>query len=412
MKRLTEKYFTRVNTFETQILSKPDDNLEVIVVIPVYDEPNVVKTLTSLMQNEFSSFAVELIFVINSSENSTENIKNQNLESILDLKKNFKENKNNNLKIEIIHFPNLKQKKSGVGIARKIGMDEALRRFYVVNKPNGIIVSLDADTTVEKNYFTEIYKHFKNNNTQGANINFKHATSGKEFEENIYKAITVYELYLRYYTEALKFSGFPYFFHTIGSAFCCTAEIYAKQGGMVSNQSGEDFYFLQKIIPVSNYSEIKTTTVHPSPRTTDRVIFGTGVAVKQIIEMYNFDFPTYKLETFKILKEFFEQIDHFFSTTPPYSIQNKILSDFFKLNNFNVKIMEIKKNTNNLLSFRNRFFQWFNAFRVIKFLNLAHQSEYKKSGVIKESTKLLSLKEIDFENNTKELLNIYRKLQM
>ena len=41
----------------------------------------------------------------------------------------------------------------GVGLARKTGMDEAVRRFDIINNPEGVILSLDADCTVEHNYF-------------------------------------------------------------------------------------------------------------------------------------------------------------------------------------------------------------------------------------------------------------------
>ena len=35
----------------------------------------------------------------------------------------------------------------GVGLARKTGMDEAVRRFNAINNPEGIILNLDADCT-------------------------------------------------------------------------------------------------------------------------------------------------------------------------------------------------------------------------------------------------------------------------
>ena len=57
----------------------------------------------------------------------------------------------------------LAHKHAGVGWGRKIGMDLALKRFLQLNK-NGLIVGLDADTTVEKNYLNSIYTHFNNHN--------------------------------------------------------------------------------------------------------------------------------------------------------------------------------------------------------------------------------------------------------
>ncbi len=411
MSNFADKYFERVNTFEVEINTELNKNLQLIVVIPTFNEPDVVKTLQSLMQNNFSGFAVEIIFVINSSKNNNEKIKQQNLLSIQQLKKEFEKNTNPNLHQTILHFPDLTEKISGVGVARKIGMDTALSIFKKLDRPNGIIISLDADTQVEQNYFQEIFNHFSKNKTQAANISFEHPIAGTIYNTDIYKAITIYELYLRYYAEALKYCGFPYYYHTIGSAFCFTAKIYAQQGGMVVNKSGEDFYFLQKIIPVSNFSEIKTTKVYPSPRITDRVIFGTGVAVKQIIENYNFDFPVYNLNAFLILKYFFDKLEIIYTENTPYITDNKELKQFLTDNNFEQKIKEIKNNVSNYNTFKIRFFNWFSAFRIIKFLNF-YSTSHPKTSIIIQAQELLKKLNIKSENNTNLLLKTYRNLQM
>ena len=49
------------------------------------------------------------------------------------------------------------------GTARKAGMDEAVRRYNLLGKPQGIIVSLDADTLVDENYLVEIENYFRKN---------------------------------------------------------------------------------------------------------------------------------------------------------------------------------------------------------------------------------------------------------
>jgi hypothetical protein len=45
---------------------------------------------------------------------------------------------------------------------------------------------------------------------------------------------------------------------------------------MSRRQAGEDFYFIQKVAMQGRYGECRTTRVHPSPRPSDRVPFGTG----------------------------------------------------------------------------------------------------------------------------------------
>ena len=76
-------------------------------------------------------------------------------------------------------------------------------RFNLLDKPNGIIVSLDADTLVGKNYLVEIEKHFRENPKHvGATIAFQHQTDG--LEEKQLEGIQLYEKYLLYYKNALE----------------------------------------------------------------------------------------------------------------------------------------------------------------------------------------------------------------
>ncbi len=409
-----DKYFLRVRTSNKFVLAEPAKDLKISVVIPVLNEPNVAKTLKSILKNKFDGFSVEIIFVINSGENSSNNILEQNERSFVELKKEADKNKNRNIQIHIINIKNIPQRLAGAGMARKTGMDEALRRFSVLGSPKSIIVSLDADTIVETNYLQTIFDFYKNNyKICGANINFAHPIQGTEFPEDIYNAIIIYEIYLRYYVEALRFARFPYAFHTIGSAFSVRAENYAKQGGMVVNQSGEDFYFLQKIIPSCNYGEIKGTTVFPSPRTTDRVIFGTGIAVQQIIKNYHFDFPTYRFEIFRILKNFIQQIDLLFEENSFEELKiDDILRKFLLNNNIETRLDEIRANTKTIDNFKKRFFTWFNALKVLKFLNFAHSNMFSKNSVIMESQKLIKEYEgTNLPENNRDILLYFRNLQ-
>ena len=406
-----DKYFSRVKTYDSLIKQKPSVNLQISVVIPVYNEPEVVRTLQSLLKNTFSGFNIEIIFVINSAVDEEEKILLQNKKSITELNTEFKKNANLNIQMFILELTDLPTKNAGVGLARKIGMDEALRRFNFLNSPQSIIVSLDADTLVEENYLQAIYDFYSENpKICGANIKFEHPTEGEKFNDDIYKAIIIYEIYLHYYVQVLRYAKFPYSYHTIGSAFCVRAETYAKQGGMVVNKSGEDFYFLHKVIPSCKFGEIKNTTVYPSPRITDRVIFGTGVAIKQIIDN-NFVFTSYKLEAFLILKDFFEQIDSLFSekTIDELKIDN-LLREFLKQNNIDEKLKEVRANTSNNENFRNRFFFWFNALKVLRFLNFAHNEQFEKNDIVDEAKKLLQKLNVDFSNSNIDLLNIFRKM--
>lgn len=404
------KYFERVRTF-AKFEHPTADNPQIIVIIPIFNEHNILKTVEHLFTNKVN-FKVHLIFMINSAENTRKEIIIQNKKSEKQLLEYLHKNENENIKYSVINIENLPAKYHGAGLARKIAMDEALRIFDKFNNPDGIIVSLDADTLVESNYLQAIKQYFERNKVCGANIAFEHPSEGTEFSKEIYEAVSIYEIYLRYYVEALRISGFPYAYHTIGSAFCVKANTYAKTGGMVLNRSGEDFYFIQKLFSSCKYGEIKDTTVHPSPRITDRVIFGTGVAVNEIIKKYNFEYPTYKYEAFLELKNLFANLPLFYNNRFDFSntISNE-LKAYLTAENYKVRIKEIYDNTSNFSTFEKRFYQWFNALKVLKFLNYIHKEKYKKNSVTEEAKKLCKIcYKADLTSN-KKILYFLRKIQ-
>ena len=49
---------------------------------------------------------------------------------------------------------------------------------------------------------------------------------------------------------------------------------------------------------------------------------------------------------------------------------------FFDMTIFQQKIEEIQKNTKNLKAFENRFYRWFNAFQLMKYVHFARDHYY------------------------------------
>ena len=69
-------------------------------------------------------------------------------------------------------------------------MDEAVRRFNLVQNSKGIIISFDADSICDNNYLVEIENNYnKYPLANGCSIYFEHPLSGDDFPDNIYKAI-------------------------------------------------------------------------------------------------------------------------------------------------------------------------------------------------------------------------------
>jgi len=414
-----KNYLQKRSVFQSLIKTKIDVKPGLIVVIPCYNEPDIIKTLNSLENCEGTKKKIEVIIVINSSEITNNEVIDQNKKTKNEIKEWVCEVSTNHHTYHTILIENTPKKIAGAGYARKVGMDEAVRRFLLAEVENGIICSLDADSLVSPNYFIEIEKLFNENEScNGCSIYFEHATKGNEFTEEVYRRITEYELHIRYYKLALKHIGFPYYHYTVGSSFAVSANAYCKQGGMNKKQAGEDFYFLQKIMPIGNYYELNTTTVYPSSRPSDRVPFGTGPIINQYLEKPKKEFLTYNFEAFDPLKQLFADKNLFFKANSNkleniLSNHHPSMKAFLKKNHYKSAIETINKNTVQLKNFEKRFFNWFDGFKVIKYLNFAHENYYHKQPINKAvRNHFRETQNIDYKNlNTKEKLIIVRNLE-
>ncbi len=388
------KYLQKQNR-EVLIEPAPDDEVGISIVIPCFREPEIVQTLKSLVNCDLPSAKVEVIVLINHSEIAPDEIKEFNLKTKTEVENWISTNKNHKLNLFVVGPIELYKKWAGAGVARKSGMDEAIRRFNLLEKPDGIIVSLDADTLVSRNYLVEIENHFKNNQKHvGATISFQHQLKG--LEQKQFEGIQLYEQYLGYYKNALDFTGYPYSMFTVGSAFAVTAEAYVKRGGMNRRQAGEDFYFLQNLIQIGKVGEITSAKVYPSARLSDRVPFGTGPILQKWMKGEEDLTQTYNLQAFIDLKQFFNAKEKFFKIEEPefnhiISILPESINRFLKQDNFWNELNDLNNNCSSLKTFQNRFFQKFNAFKILKFLNFAHGHFYQKVNLKAQITKLKTI---------------------
>lgn len=170
-------------------------------------------------------------------------------------------------------------KQAGVGFARKLGMDLVLPRLNWAEDP--LLVCLDADTLVEADYLQVIAGHFRQSVEGGAVLPFRHQPAAGPVQQ---AAIDRYELFLRSYVYGLRLAGSPYAFNTVGSAMACRASAYMRCGGMNSRKAAEDFYFLQKLAKTGGVGLLSGTTVHPEPRVSARVPFGTGRSMARLLD--------------------------------------------------------------------------------------------------------------------------------
>ena len=396
-----------------------DFNPGIIVVIPAYNEPEITRSLYSLYQCAHPVCKTEVIVLVNWPEDISNEIKKQNLSIYNNLKEWCTYHSNPNLLFSVMLYPDMPSKYAGVGLARKTLMDEAVRKFNSVSAENGIIVSFDADSVCDTDFLQEIESHFyKYPEIDGCTIYFEHPTEGKDFPHVVYKAIILYELHLRYYVEAVRYTGYPNSFHTIGSCFAVRAGAYCRQGGMNRRKAGEDFYFLQKFFEIGSFNELNSTRVMPSPRPSYRVPFGTGAIIRQFEEGSKNIMLTYDLPGFEILKCFFGKVPYLYNMNnidANRMINNDspgILNHFLESSDFTSSLEEIKKHSGSLSAFEKRFFRWFNLFRILKFLNQA-KNTYPDKEVVYSALELIRKADYGYsgKDSAEALLWYYRRKQ-
>lgn len=406
-------YLQKQALYEPFFYQRVSRNLGIVVVIPAYKEEYLLLSLMSLKKCKLPLADVEVIVVINDSLLDTSKTKKLNQKIFEQATEWSEKNSQPRMRFRILYKGELPKKSGGVGLARKIGMDEACYRFAKAKVKKGIIVCFDADSKCEENYLVAIEDHFKKHKrTSACSIHFEHPIRGFDFKESIYEAIIAYELHLRYFINVQDWAGFPFAYQTIGSSMAVRSDYYQKQGGMNRRKAGEDFYFLQKFIALGNFTNLNTTTVIPSPRISDRVPFGTGKAVGEITKQKG-QYETYNLLTFKDLKVFVKQLKKIFAAENDWrkvSLPNAVIQ-YLELHDFDKRLAEIRKNTTNYSSFKKRFFHWFNAFQVMKFAHFARDHFYKNVSVESAALALLQEQKIDIEKiNQKALLLLFRKI--
>jgi len=404
-------YLERFAYREQLIDALPKEEVSIIIVIPCSNESNLLNTLESIYNCEIPQGKVEIIVVINASETATIKVINQNKKTIEEGGKWIKENEKTFINTYFIEENTLPQKHAGVGLARKIGMDEAVRRFEYINKPKGIILCFDADATCEKNYLLEVEKHFKYySKSPACSIHFEHPTFGTSFNAEIYDGIIQYELHLRYYKNGLSYAKLPYAFHTIGSSMAVLNDAYQKQNGMNKRKAGEDFYFLQKLIPLGGFTELKTTKVIPSPRVSDRVPFGTGRAMQEWLNNEEQQMLTYNIKSFIDLKHFVGVVPKIYTSSEvdiPKSVNSYLDTISFKEN-----VLKIRRNSTSEKHFKHLFFNWFNAFKVLKYMHFARDYFYEDKPIVESANKMLALLYAQKQPDALSLLEEYRKIDL
>lgn len=259
--------------------------------------------------------------------------------------------------------------KKGVGLARKIGADIATSLINSGNIKSQWIASTDADASLPDEYFSALES--QESIVVATCFNFSHQSTVTK----IHQANAIYEKALRYYVAGLHFANSSYAFYTIGSILAFKVSAYANVRGFPKRSAGEDFYLLNKLAKLGQVAFIQDTVILLEARESDRVPFGTGPAVSQIMALtqQQEDYLYYHPQVFSLLRtaltafvelyQFRQNLSLWYDTLPSEIIE--ILSQL-KFDDFIEK--QISANEKQFLQ---QLRIWFDAFKTLKFIHHA-----------------------------------------
>ena len=369
MSSLIDKYITKRGLVGPWgISSMPLNFFQDIVIIPAYAELEYIgHTLDSLSECEVDSFdSILVVVVVNNETDAHSKILNNNQKTLSNLKK-----RNDLFSLVVIDASSdgmsIPKKHAGVGMARRIGMDFALRFAY----PHSLLFCLDADSLVAPTYFREIQSHFNGTDSVAAVVEFSHSNNKNLHLET---AIRQYEAFLRSTAKNLTEAGSPFGYVSMGSTIICKSDAYASIGGMPRRKATEDFYFLQEFAKFKRVDKINSTLVYPSSRESERVYLGTGFRMSQANKGKKLGDLYYPIEAFSVLKGWLliamggykEDIDEILMKTRKLS---SILYDYLMEENIKKIWDPLRESSPTDIHFQKQFHRWFDALKTHRLLN-------------------------------------------
>ncbi|MFW5725645.1 MAG: glycosyltransferase [Bacteroidota bacterium] len=252
--------------------------------------------------------------------------------------------------------------KLGVGMARKTLMDAIAQ----VAHPNDIIVSMDADTVFGEEYLASVKNIFAHNPDALALANPYYHRLGPD--ETINRAMLRYEIYMRYYALNMRLSGTPYCFSPLGSAMAARISAYRKINGLTPKKSGEDFYFLQKMVKAGKLLMYNTEIVYPGNRLSDRVFFGTGPALIKGLKGNWAAYPLFNPVLFKKVKQTIDLFPDLFHHSHPTPMDD-FLKEIFREEDV---FAPLRKNNPTLEKFIRACHEKIDGLRILQFLKARH----------------------------------------
>jgi hypothetical protein len=162
----------------------------------------------------------------------------------------------------------------------------------------------------------------------------------------------------------MRLTGTPYHFTPLGSAMAAPVWAYKKVNGMTPKKSGEDFYFLQKIVKSGKLLKYNHEIVYPATRLSDRVFFGTGPALIKGIHQGWDAYPLFHLQSFEKVKKTISLFPELIKQSKPTPM-DVFFREHFKQNDI---FAPLRKNHKNTLRFIKACHEKVDGLRILQFL--------------------------------------------
>ena len=267
----------------------------------------------------------------------------------------------------------------GVGLARKIGNDLALRLSAAGRIAAGWLHNTDADTVLPEDYFDQTEAR-EGDEAAAAVYFFEHRF---EPDERLALAARLYEISLRYYVLGLAWAGSPYAYEAMGSCIAIRPAAYAAVRGFPRKNAAEDFYVLDKLAKTGPILRFGGAPVLLEGRISERVPFGTGKALSQLLSKKRGleGFRLYHPAVFGHLAAWLRVLDETAKSggraeaalgelppANPFFRADVLLAALERMGAFPAVREAIAESTTER-AMRRRFHTWFDAFRTLKLVH-------------------------------------------
>ncbi len=380
------------------------------LIIPAYNESHqfIFSLLSKLDNKKWESTLI--IIIVNQPDNDNDVTKNtffwDGLHQ-LTLKNNLQQSTYNSAKDIFLKFDHKSSsssivlldffrqsrklpRKKGVGLARKIGCDFAC----LLSQQKRVILNWlhtsDADTSLPDDYFQQTAA-LDTKSTSAAVYDFAHRGEKNKITEST----QLYEESISYYVDGLRYAKSPYAYHTLGSCIAVSIESYTLVRGFTKRAGGEDFYCLNKLAKVGEIKQLKGNKLSIATRESNRVPFGTGPAVAQIMEnaesqstllSYN---PLVFLELKNLLLSFENLFDYKHKSDAWLGQQSKETQNALQSLHINILFDHINLQISERRLCMVHIHQWFDAFKTLRFIHLL-ESDYPKINLQKAKNQLIA----------------------